>query len=427
MVMLVFLVTLLLTLAMGMPIAYSLLLSGIALMAWQGVPDPQVAALTIINGNDNHALLAIPFFLMAGELMNAGGLSRRLVSLVSGLVGHYRGGMGYVTVLIGLVLAALSGSAVADAAAMAGFLLPMMRGQGHDAGRSAGLVACSGLLAPIVPPSIALVFYGVMTNTSVAKLFLAGVFPGLLMAAVLALTWGWMVRRESSAARPRAPWPQVLRDMRAAGWALGMPVIIILGLRFGVVTPTESSVVAALYAGFVALVVYRELPLAVLPGLALSALVTSAVVMLIMACSALASWMITVSGMSAQLVEWVSPLAGSPRLLVAMICALVLLLGTAIEPGPLLLMLTPLLMPVVSSAGVDLVYFGVVYVIAGVLGMVTPPVGAVLAVVAGAGKLDFGVVARGSAPFVATQVLLLALLVAFPALVTVPAGWFARG
>jgi tripartite ATP-independent transporter DctM subunit len=427
MVMLLFIGVLLLTLAMGMPIAFSLLLSGMALMAWQGMGDPQILAMTVINGNDNYALLAIPFFLLAGEVMNAGGLSRRIVDLAISLVGHLHGGLGYVTILVGVILAALSGSAVADAAVMAAFLMPMMRKDGYRDEHAAGLVATAGLIGPVIPPSLALLFYGVLSNTSVAKLFLAGVAPGVLMAAALALTWAWLLRKQPRVDRPRQPAAQVLRCLRAAGWALGLPFIIIFGLKFGIVTATEAAVVSAVYALFVAVVVYRELTLARLPELLLAAMMNSAGVMLIVACAMLASWMITVSGMSAQIVALVEPLIDSPRLLVGAICGLVLLLGTALEMGPILLMLTPLVMPIVSRAGVDPVYFGIVFVISGVIGLITPPVGSVLAVVASAGKVDFATVNRGVTPFIVTQVLLLALMIVFPQLVTVPAGWLGRG
>lgn len=426
MVMLVFIGSLLITLAMGMPIAFSLLVSGIALMFWQGMADPQILAMTVINGNDNYALLAIPFFLLAGEVMNAGGLSRRIVDLAAGLVGHFHGGLGYVVILVGVVLAALSGSAVADAAVMAAFLLPMMKAEGYNDAHSGGLVASAGLIGPVIPPSLALIFYGILSNTSVAKLFLAGVFPGILMALSLALTWAWLMRKAPRNPRPRTPATEVLRRLRAAGWALGLPFIIIFGLKFGIVTTTEAAVVSAVYALFVAGVVYRELPLARLPQLLLAAMMNSAGVMLIVACAMLASWMITVSGMAAQIVGLVEPLLDDPRLLVGAICLLVLVLGTALEMGPILLMLTPLVMPIVNRAGVDPVYFGIVFVISGVIGLITPPVGSVLAVVASAGKLPMSTVNRGVTPFVIALTAVLGLMVAFPALVTEPAAWLSR-
>jgi tripartite ATP-independent transporter DctM subunit len=426
MALLLFLAAVMLTLAMGMPIAYSMLISGIVLMAWQGMPDPQIVAFTVINGNDSYALLAIPFFVLAGELMNAGGLSRRIVDLAVHLVGHRHGGLGYVVIVVGAVLSAASGSAVADAAAMAAFLLPMMKRDGYDIPRSAGLVATTGLLGPIIPPSLALILYGVMSNTSVSRLFLAGVFPGLMMALVLALTWAWLMRGDETPQRPRAPLGAVVHSLRAAVWALGLPLIVIVGLRFGIVTTTEAAVVSAVYVAFVAIVVYRELPLAALPRLVLSAMMTSATVMFIIACAMLGGWMIAVSGAARDLTALAGPLVDSPRLLVAAICLLVLLLGTALETGPILLILTPLVMPLVARAGIDPVYFGIVYVLSGVIGMVTPPVGSVLAVVASVGKVEFAAVSRGATPFMLTQVLLLGLMVVFPQLVTVPGSWLAR-
>jgi len=423
---LLFLAAIVLTLAMGMPIAFSLLISGIVLMAWQGMPDPQIAAFTVINGNDSYALLAIPFFVLAGELMNAGGLSRRIVELAVHLVGHRHGGLGYVVIVVGIVLSAVSGSAVADAAAMAAFLLPMMKHDGYDSARSAGLVATTGLLGPIIPPSLALVFYGVMSNTSVSRLFLAGVFPGLLMALTLTLTWAWLVRRERLPRRPRAPLAAMARSLRAAAWALGLPLIIIVGLRFGIVTATEAAVVSAVYSAFVALLVYRELAPAELPRLVVSAMLTSASVMFIIACAMLGGWMITVSGAGRELTALAGPLVEHPRLFVGAVCVLVLLLGTALETGPILLILTPLLMPLVNRAGVDPVYFGIVYVLSGVIGMISPPVGSVLAVVASVGKVEFATVSRGVTPFMLAQLLLLAVLVVFPQLVTVPGAWLAR-
>ena len=424
-----FLAAVIVTLAMGMPIAYSLLIAGLALMAWQGMSDPQIVAFTVINGADSYALLAIPFFVLAGELMNAGGLSRRIVDLAVHLVGHRRGGLGYVVIVVGIVLSAVSGSAVADAAAMAAFLLPMMKRDGYDTARAAGLVATAGLLGPIIPPSLALILYGVMSNTSVSRLFLAGVFPGLMMAIVLTLTWRWLMRRDEATGppqRPRARLATVLRSLRAALWALGLPCIIILGLRFGVVTATEAAVVSAVYSALIAIVVYRELPVRALPRLALSAMMTSATIMFIIACAMLGSWMIAVSGAARELTALAGPLVDSPRLLVGAVCLLVLLLGTALETGPILLILTPLVMPLVARAGIDPVYFGIVYVLSGVIGMVSPPVGSVLAVVSSVGKVDYATVSRGVTPFMLTQVLLLALMVAIPQLVTVPAAWLSR-
>jgi tripartite ATP-independent transporter DctM subunit len=248
---LVFIGSLLAAMAVGLPIAFALLVCGMALMWQLGMLDPQILAQNLINGADSYPLLAVPFFLLAGEIMNAGGLSRRIVHVALVLVGHVRGGLGYVTIVAGSVLAALSGSAVADAAALTALLLPMMVAAGHDKARSAGLIAATGVIAPVVPPSIGLVIFGVAGNVSISKLFMAGIFPGLMLGLTLWLTWWWLVRSEKIASPSRKSLRELVVAVRDATWALVLPVIIIVGLKFGVFTPTEAGVVAAAYALFV--------------------------------------------------------------------------------------------------------------------------------------------------------------------------------
>ncbi|MGO4839376.1 TRAP transporter large permease subunit, partial [Rhizobiaceae sp. 2RAB30] len=184
--------------AIGMPIAFALLICGIALMAYMGMMDAQIVAQNVINGADSFPLLAVPFFILAGEIMNAGGLSRRIVDLAIGLLGHRRGGLGYVAILAAVVLAALSGSAVADAAALSALLMPMMVAAGHDRARSAGLIAAGGIIAPVIPPSIPFVLFGVLANVSITKLFLAGIVPGILLAASLCIAWWFVAQRENT-------------------------------------------------------------------------------------------------------------------------------------------------------------------------------------------------------------------------------------
>ncbi len=255
----VFLGALLGAMALGIPIAFSLLLCGAALMWHMDMFDAQILAQNVIEGSNSFPLLAVPFFMLAGEIMNTGGLSRRIVDFAMALVGHIRGGLGYVTILAACLLSALSGSAVADAAALTALLLPMMVKAGHDKARSGGLIAACGVIGPIIPPSIGFVIFGVAANVSISKLFLAGIFPGLLLAAGLWFTWWWLTRKEQLTPPPRRPMSEVMAALRRATWALMLPIIILVGLRMGVFTPTEAAVVAAVYALFVAGVVYREL------------------------------------------------------------------------------------------------------------------------------------------------------------------------
>lgn len=424
MTILIFLVALLGTMLIGLPIAFALLLAGAALMWQLNMFNGQIIAENVIHGADSYPLLAVPFFLLAGEIMNAGGLSRRLIGFAMALIGHVRGGLGYVTIIAAVLMAALSGSAVADAAMLAALLLPMMVAAGHDPARSAGLIAASGIIAPIIPPSIGFIVFGVAANVSISRLFMAGIAPGLMLAVVLWITWWFLSRHEQVATRPRSSRVEVLVAFRASALALVLPVIIIVGLKMGVFTPTEAGVVAAVYSLAIAMLVYREMTVGQLYHAFLSAARTSAVVMFLVAAAAVSAWLLTVANIPQQVVRLLSPLIDNPMLLMFAIMVLVMLVGTALDLTPTILILVPVLMPLVKAAGIDPVYFGVMFMINCSIGLITPPVGVVLNTVAGVGKLSMDQVTRGALPFMAVQFALMFLFVVFPQLITVPAAWF---
>ena len=419
----IFLGSLLIAMAIGIPIAYSLLISGIALMWHLDLFDAQILAQNVINGADSFPLLAVPFFMLAGEIMNVGGLSKRIVKLALAVVGHVPGGLGYVAIMAAVILAAVSGSAVADAAALASLLLPMMVAAGHDRARSAGLIASAGIIAPVIPPSIGFVIFGVAANVSISKLFLAGIVPGVLLGIALAITWWWLVRREKVAPPARASGAEVFKALRESVWALGLPVIILVGLRMGVFTPTEAAVVAAVYALFVAMVVYRELSFRQLADIFQAAARTSAVVMFLVAAAMVSAWLITVADLPSKIIGMLEPFMGNQTLLLVAIMLLVMIVGTAMDMTPTILILTPVLMPVVKAAGIDPVYFGVLFIINNAIGLITPPVGTVLNVVAGVGRISMSDVTRGVMPFMLAQFIVMFLLVAFPSIVMVPLRW----
>jgi tripartite ATP-independent transporter DctM subunit len=420
----VFLGSLLAAMALGVPIAFSLLLCGAALMLHMDMFDAQILAQNVIEGSNSFPLLAVPFFMLAGEVMNTGGLSRRIVDFAMALVGHIRGGLGYVTIVAACLLSALSGSAVADAAALTALLLPMMVKAGHDKARSGGLIAACGVIGPIIPPSIGFVIFGVAANVSISKLFLAGIFPGIILAAGLWATWWWLTRREVLTPPPRKSIAEVFAAMRSAGWALMLPLIILVGLRMGVFTPTEAAVVAAVYALFVAGVIYRELTWGQLFQVFQTAAKTTAVIMFLVAAAMVSAWLITVANLPSQVVSLLEPLLSSPTLLLMAIMVLCMIVGTAMDMTPTILILTPVLMPIVKAAGIDPVYFGVLFIINNSIGLVTPPVGTVLNVVAGVGRMRMDDVTRGVMPFMAVQFIVMFLMVLFPSLVMVPARWF---
>lgn len=420
----VFLGSLLAAMLLGVPIAFSLLFCGVALMWHMNMFETQILAQNVIEGANSFPLLAVPFFMLAGEVMNAGGLSRRIVNFALSLVGHIKGGLGYVAIISACIMAALSGSAVADAAALSALLLPMMVAAGHDKARSAGLLASASIIAPIIPPSIAFVIFGVAANVSISKLFMAGIVPGLMLGASLWITWGILAKRENVVSPPRRSRQEVAVALKEATFALVLPVIVIVGLKFGVFTPTEAAVVAAVYALIISVFVYGELKFNQLYGLFLAAAKTTSVIMFLVAAAMVSAWLITVAQLPAQLVSLLQPLLDSPRLLMAAIMILVMIVGTAMDMTPTILILTPVLMPLVKAAGIDPVYFGVLFVMNNAIGLITPPVGTVLNTVAGVGKISMDDVTRGVWPFMAAQFVLMFLMVIFPQLVMVPARWF---
>ncbi|NVN56319.1 TRAP transporter large permease subunit [bacterium Scap17] len=418
-----FLGSLLAAIGLSLPIAFALLVSAIVLMLHLDLFNSQILAQNLVNGADSYTLLAIPFFLTAGEVMSRGGLSQRIVTLAMSLVGHRKGGLGFVAIFAAIVMASLSGSAVADTAALASMLLPMMRKAGYPLGRSSGLMAAGGIIAPIIPPSIPLIIIGVAGGISIGKLFLAGIVPGLIMGVTLVVMWLFMTRKEDLVVTKKASGRERLKALKDSFWAIMLPVIIIGGIKSGIFTPTEAGVVAAVYAIFVATVVYRELDLSQLYAVLAQAARSTAIVMFLVAAAMVASWLISIAQLPLMVAGLLQPLADDPRILMLAIMGIVLVVGMVMDLTPTILVLTPILMPIVKLAGIDPVYFGIMFVLNCAIGLITPPVGNVLNVITSVGNLKFEKAVSGVAPFALAYVVILLLFIAFPQIITAPLYW----
>ena len=424
MTMLVFLGSLLAAMALGIPIAHSLIISGVALLIKMKMFDTQILASTLVDGADNFPLMAIAFFILAGELMNAGGVSKRIIAFAIALVGHVRGGLGYVAILASLIFSGLSGSAVADTAALGAILIPIMEEAGYKRGHSAALIASAGIIPPLMPLSVPMIIFGVTGNVSIPKLFMSGIFPGLMLGLCLAATWAWIARKEHFKVQPKKSFKEIMVATKDAVWAFVLPLIIIVGLRGGIFTPTEAASIAVFYALFVGVFIYRELKFSRITEVLVSAAKVTSVVMFLAATAMISSWLIAVANIPAQLADLLAPLMNNKIMLMFAINLLVLLVGTAMDATPTILILTPVLMPIVKQAGIDPVYFGVIFVINNAIGLITPPVGTTLNVICGVSKVKMDEVIVGVMPFMIAELVVLALLTLFPALVLVPMKWF---
>ncbi len=420
MTILIFIGSLLGLMALGMPVAFALIGCGLAMMFHVGVTNPEIIIQNMWDGSNSFPLLAVPFFMLAGEFMNAGGMTRRIITMAMAWIGHIRGGLGYVAVAAAIIMASLSGSAVADTAALASVLVPMMRKAGYNINRSCGLIACGGILAPVIPPSIGMIIFGVAGGVSITKLFIAGIVPGVLMGISIMIAWRWSIKADNVQAEPKATMAARLSETRNALWAMVLPIVIIGGLKFGFFTPTEAAVIAAMYSLIVGVFVYREIKFKDLFALFYRAAETTAVIMFLVAAAGVSAWLITTANIPQQLGALVEPFMGNKTLLMFILMFLILVVGTALDFTPTVLIMTPVLMPIVKQAGIDPVYFGVLFIINNAIGLVTPPVGTVLNVVCGVAKIPMSGAIKGVMPFMIAQTVVMFLLVVFPQIVLWP-------
>ena len=409
----------LLLLALGTPVGMALGAS--ALAAWLLTTDasPMLAMQRLYAGANSFPLLAVPLFMMAGEIMSAGGISRRIVNLADALVGHLPGSLGLVCVTASMIFSGVSGSSAADVAAVGAIMIPALIKRGYSPPRSSALQAAAGSMGVIIPPSIPAVIYGALSGASVSKLFMAGLLPGLLMAGSLALVWLWLNRHATETRRPFSS--QALKNaLRDGIWALGVPVVILAGILSGVSTATESAAVALAYALLVGLFVYKELKLKNIPGLILSSGIMSGVVMFMICTANMFGWLLTFNQVSEHLVSLLLGISQNPAVLLLLINIILLLAGCLLETTAALILLVPVLLPLVPHLGISEVHFGTIIILNLAIGMLTPPVGVCLFVACAIGKTSLPAISRAVLPFLLVLIIDLVIVCAIPALTDLP-------
>ena len=409
----VFLVSLFGFLALGIPIAIVLVLCSMVLMYYGGMWDSMFVMIipqSMLDGANNYPLMAIPFFVFAGEIMTEGGLSKRVVKLAQLIIGRVRGGLGYAAIVSSVIFAGLMGSSVGEAAALGSLLLPMMAQAGYKPGRAGGVIASGAILGPIIPPSTNFILLGATVGLSITKLFMIGLVPGLIIGLCLMVTWFFIVRIDGYKEKIEFKKGEASKIVRDAMPAFMMPVLLLGGIRFGVFTPTEGGAFACVYAIAVCTLYYRELTFKGLLAVSARAARTTSVVMLIVATATAVGWFITSAQIPMQVAELFQPLVDSPILLLLSINVFLVLAGMVMDLTPNVLIFAPVFYPLIQQAGIDPYFFGLLFILNLGIGVITPPVGTVLFTGCKIGGVTIEQVFKTLLPYFAAIIIVLMLV-----------------
>lgn len=410
-----FLIAFLAMILLGVPVAFSLAGTGVGIMVWQDIFNPVLLPHNMFAGLDSFPFLAIPFFMLAGALMEEAKITKRLMDFAYSIVGRLPGGLAHVAVLMSMIFAAMCGSAVATAAAIGGMVLPAMRERGYKNSFSAALVASGGAIGPIIPPSVPMIVYAVIAGTSVQRMFLGGIVPGVLFGLLLmGYSSFYAIKNKLPREEGKFSWRELGQSFKKAILPLGMPLIILGGIFSGFFTATEASVVAVVYSLIIGLFVFRTLKVKTLPRALLNAAKSTASVCLILATSSILSWALTSQQIPQAIANSFIAFSNNPTVILLLIMLLVLILGCFMDAMAIILLLSPVMMMVLPQIGVDPVYFGVVLTIAVCIGALTPPVGTCLFVSAKAGNASLGATSKAIVPMVLMAVLVVVICVLFP-------------
>jgi tripartite ATP-independent transporter DctM subunit len=398
----------------GVPVAIALSASSMIFVAIVGRLPELVVIHRMVNGVDSFPLLAVPFFILAGNLMNTAGITARIFTFARAMVGWMRGGLGHVNVGASVIFAGMSGAAVADAGGLGTIEIKAMRDAGYDADFSVGVTAASSTIGPIIPPSLPMVIYGVVASASIGQLFAAGFIPGLLMAVALMVMVAWYARKRDYPRDARFSLSVLGQSFARAFLSLLTPIIIVGGILFGVFTPTEAAIAASAYALVLGAVVYRTLTWKRLVRVSMDTVETTAIVLFIVAGASIFAWLLTSNRVTEQFAALILTITDNPILILLLINLILLVVGCFMETIAAITILTPVLLPVVVGLGVDPVHFGVIMVLNLMIGLLTPPVGMVLYVLSRVSDVPFERCVAATAPFLVPLVLVLGLVTFVP-------------
>ena len=406
---------------LGMPVAFAV---GVASLVYYLASDTipaQIGIQRIATATQSFPLLAVPLFVLAGNLMNSSGITDRIIALARVLTGWITGGLAQVAIVVSALMGGVSGSAVADAAMEARILGPSMLKHGFSRGFTSAVISVGSLITATIPPSIGLILYGFLGNVSIGRLFLGGVIPGILMTFVLmGTTWGIARRRGYASDLAAFPgWREVLRQANRSKWALLFPVFLVIGIRFGVFTPSEVGAFAVAYAVAVGVFAYRELDWRRINDALRHSVHDIGMIMLIIMLSAMIGYVIALERVPQNAAEWIVGVTQNPQVLISMLVVFILVLGMFLESTVIVLLLTPILVPIVTKAGIDPVHFGLVMMTATTLGGMTPPVGVAMYTVCGLLDTPMDEYTREAVPLIGAVLVLVAILIYFPSLVLV--------
>lgn len=418
MVLTTFLISMFFFLLLGVPIAFSIMLTIAVLVFSSGVTTFAIVPTYLFSGVHNFSLMAIPFFILAGEIMNEGELSKSIVEFCRCLLGHIKAGLGYAAILACMLFACLSGAAVATVSAIGGIMLPLLIDEGYDAADSTAVICAGAITGPIIPPSIPMVVYGVISGVSVTKMFIGGIIPGVISGILVMGTWYFMNKKKSYPVMPKATLKQVLSAGKKALPSLMMPVIMMGGILFGIFTPTEAGVISVVYAYIIAKFVNKKMSLKALKKVLINTSKSTSIIMLVVAATSALATVVTVARIPQSIAEALSTVSSNPLVIMCLINIFILIVGLFMDVVPALSIMGPIFLPIATSVGMDPIVFGMILIFGLVIGLITPPVGNVLYIGCGISNVPLLSLLKRIYPMVIAYIVVLFLITFFPQLIT---------